>query len=520
MNPISVLIVDDKKGLAELMASRLSNEGWDVRTAQSGEAALRILQSEPIDILAADYSMPPGMTGAVLVNQALALKPDLYSIIFTALRDERDTAVQSLRAGVAAFIDKTADGDEDLRAAIKRGIQLITLTRFGRKLLDVDSEAELLDLMVESLRRFKQFDGCCLAVREGRETYRVERAVDFKTGHELDHEQIHDANSAYRYVIRTGLGYLPPLVGPEEQTLQPFLPESRSIAVVPIVLKAGEKGALGIEHRKQNRLTVEDLRFLNQIAYWVTLAMEKLTQQDRVRLEEMRSRHRRYLLAQAALHDIKNPLNNLAIAVQSAAGYLPSELAKSLLDSAGRINAAVNKNFDSAMGSAKSVREELHVGEVIDEALLSFRLSHPAKPIPVVADVSSALPTIVGDRDMFLSIMLNLLENGATATANTGRPPELYVTANYVRARDQVEIVVRDNGCGIPDGLIERVFDYGMTTGVEHGHMGYGLAFTREMVNQNGGGITVSSTEGEGTSFKLAFPVGSLSVERRASEHT
>jgi signal transduction histidine kinase/ActR/RegA family two-component response regulator len=515
MSATTVLIVDDEPHVVELLASRMSNEGWIIHTAWSGEEAVRILQKEPIEILASDFSMP-NMTGAELVNHALALKPEIYSIIFTGYGD-RDFAVRALEAGVSAFIDKTADTEDNLRAAIKRGIQIITLTRFGRKLLEIDEEESVLDLMVESLARIKEFDGCCLAVREGRETYRVERAVDFKTGNELEHERIEEKDSAYRYVIRERTPYLPPLLAPEGPVLRPFVAGSKSIAVVPLTLKGGEKGALGIEHREENRLTIEDLRFLNQVAYWVTLAMEKLTQQERALLERERSKERGDLLARAAFHDIKNPLMILVLAVQSAAERLPDDIRQSLLENIGRINSAVNKILRPAIRGEKSRPEDVDVAEVIREATSNFRLTHPEDHVQFIENVSPALPTIVGHRAMLVSAMLNLLENGATATARTGRPAEMRLSANYVIARDQVEIVVKDNGRGIPAALIDRVFDYGMTTDEENGHTGYGLAFTRDMVTLNGGGISVSSIEGEGTTFKLAFPVGATLAEQQNS---
>jgi signal transduction histidine kinase/FixJ family two-component response regulator len=508
LSTITILVVDDDVLALDFLASRLSAEGWSTRKAKSGEEALNILQAEPIDILVSDFLMNPGIDGSVLVDRAVAFKPDLYSIIFTSYYDNRQNAIKSLEAGVAAFLEKTSQLPDQLTAAVRRGIQTITLTGIGRQLLELNREEDILDLIVESLARVKDFDGCCLAVRGRQQICRVERAVDFRTGAELDHHDIEKVDSAYRYVIETERAYFPPFFVPAERTLLPFVSDSKSIAVVPLVLKAGEKGALGIEHRDANRLGIEDLRFLNQIASWVSLAMARLTQRERVRIEEERAREGRDLLARMVLHEIKNPLNNLATAVQVAVEGLPPETRKTLLDNVGRINQALNDRIRPLIRGENSPPETIEIARVIQEAVSRFRHYHPAGATSLLEQVSPALPTIVGNRAMLVSALVNLLENGATATESTGRPSEIRVTADYVKARDQVEVVVNDNGRGIPAHLIERVFDYGVTTGDGNEHSGYGLAFTKDVVSLSGGQISVGSKEGHGTTFKISFPAG------------
>lgn len=507
MSTISILIVDDRPGDAEVLASRLSGEGWKIYTATSGDEALQLLQQgAPVDILATDFNMK-NINGAALVKRALAYKPDLYSIIFTAHDRRRDYVIQSLDAGVAAFLSKTPLLDSELKAAIRRGIQDITLTRVGRQLMHLDREDEVIELIVRSLSSLRDFDGCCVVARSEQDGVRIERAVNFQSGEDFGHQTIQDPDSAYHYVAAEGRPYMPPFFLQEGRLLRPFSSKSKSIVVVPLTLKAGIPGALGIEHHAENRFTVEDLRFLNQIANWIGLAMAKLTQQDRFRIEQEVSRERRDLLARAALHEIKNPLNNLSVAVQAAAEGVSPETRQTLLDSVGRINHALNRVLRPLIRGESSPPEPVQVDRVIRDAVSRFRLYHPGGKLRLLENVSPALPTIVGHRDMLVSAIVNLLENGVIATETAGRAPEIRLTANYVPARDQVEVVVNDNGCGIPSHLLDRVFDYGMTSRPEAGHTGYGLAFTKDVVSLSGGNVSVSSTEGQGTTFKLSFPI-------------
>ncbi|MGZ5444860.1 MAG: ATP-binding protein [Thermoanaerobaculia bacterium] len=515
MNPISVLIVDDEPGYADVLASCLSDTGWTIHTATSGEVALEILLWQPMDVLASDFLMPDGIDGAQLVNSALALQPNLYSIIFTGWND-RDFAVQSLRAGVSEFIDKTARLDEDLQRAIRRGIQTITLSRLGHRLLEAERESGIFDLLIDSLSGLMEFDGCCLAVLTQQETCRVERAVDLRTGKDYGTGQLDQPDSAYRYVIEQQAVYLPPLFAPPDRSLRPFFETSQSIAVVPLMLK-GERGALGIEHQKPNRLGAEDVRFLNQIAQWICLAIENLIQrQERIRLEQEMSDDRRDRIARATLHEIKNPLNNLAAAVQLASNELSGDTRKSLLDNVTRINSALNRIIRPLIRGENTPREDIDIAETIQDAVSRFRLYHPPSSMSVLEQISPALPTIVGHRTLLVSAIVSLLDNGATAAAESEKAPELRVRADYAAGRDQVEILVTDNGGGIPEQHIDRIFDYAFTTHGDSGHSGYGLAFVKDVVELSGGHVSVDSAKDHGTTFKLSFPAGNLNSHTEA----
>jgi signal transduction histidine kinase len=491
----------------QALSSFLADDGWQTVTAASGEEALGILQENAsIAILATDYLMPGGINGAQLVNRALAFNPDLYTIVFTS--QGLNPAVESLHSGVAAYIMKSHTAPDDMRDAVRRGVQAITLSRIGRQLLDLDSEDAILDLIMGSLGRIKELDGCCIAVRGSDAGWHVERALDLRSREELAHGDIEQPDSAYRYVIESRRPYFPPLFAPAGTSLLPYLPEAKSLAVVPLALKGMVKGALGIEHREENHFSIEDLRFLNQVAQWVTLAMDKLTQQERFRLERERGRERRYLLARAALHEIKNPLNNLAAAVQVASEAVDTEIRNSLLDNVGRINGALNRILRPLIRDEDAEDEPIDIEAAIQESVSRFRVYHAEEPTRIIVKASPALPTVKGHRTMLVSALVNLYENGAAAAEGVETGAEIRVTADYVASRDQVEVVVKDNGSGIPSHLLERVFDYGVTSDKTHGHSGYGLAFAKDVVSWSGGTIAVANSDKHGTTLKLTFPVG------------
>jgi signal transduction histidine kinase/CheY-like chemotaxis protein len=499
---MTILLVDDEPQFTQAVGRNLGREGWQVITAQSGTDALRLLEERnDVEVLATDFNMP-GMDGAQLVNQALALRPDLYAIVFTGWED-RNYAIRSLRVGADDFIEKDQEFGAKLQQAIRRGFQQVAIDRMGLQLLRAEKEEEVLDLAIHTLGGLRRFDGFCLAAREWTaDICRIERAVDLRTGTKVEAHEPLAADSAYRYVIEKEKVFYPPMLpGPPDHALQPYLPGSRSIIVVPVLVGASERGALGIEHHDVDRFKIDDLRFLRRMAHWISLAMENIANLHRVLLERKRSEHEEGLLARTLLHELKNPLNNMYLVAQTETKIEGQDL-EDLKKNFARWNQALDR-FLRVRASPGEVSGRVDLGEALEEALSRFRIYNPGSSVAVEYEPARALPAIAGNREMLVTAFVNLLQNGAAAAGGGGR---LAVRAHFVPLRDRVEIVFNDNGRGIPADEIKRIFEYGYTTRGE-GHFGHGLALTQEAVELHGGKVTAESGVGQGATFKVVLPM-------------
>ena len=117
------------------------------------------------------------------------------------------------------------------------------------------------------------------------------------------------------------------------------------------------------------------------------------------------------------------------------------------------------------------------------------------------------LPLIAGDPAKFNQVILNLVINAAQAIEERDVSSGGVIEIGTRRDDDAVVIEVRDNGCGIPQHLHERVFEPFFTTRDVGKGTGQGLALSYKTVTEHlGGTITLSSDEGQGASFVIRVP--------------
>jgi diguanylate cyclase (GGDEF)-like protein len=102
-----ILAVDDQRYFRVFLEDLLVQQGFEVRTAGSGEEALHLLEREAFDVVVTDLVMP-GLSGAELVERVKARAPDQDVIVVTSVGDVR-TAVDAMRMGASDYLLKPLD---------------------------------------------------------------------------------------------------------------------------------------------------------------------------------------------------------------------------------------------------------------------------------------------------------------------------------------------------------------------------------------------------------------------------
>ena len=119
-DPIRVLLVDDEEDFLEMLGLRLEAAGFELSTAQSGEACLEFLSSRKADVVILDVKMP-GMDGIMTLGAIRKILPGLPVILMTGHGGE-ETRKQAQELGVSACFIKPADF-APLVAAIREAAQ-------------------------------------------------------------------------------------------------------------------------------------------------------------------------------------------------------------------------------------------------------------------------------------------------------------------------------------------------------------------------------------------------------------
>src|SRR6185295_2960843 len=113
-SPKHLLLVEDEGPLRQAVAEQLTDRGFSVEQAETGEAALARLADFAFDIVVTDLRLP-GIDGSAVVEAAVARYPDIIAIVVTGYGNVKD-AVQAIKRGAADFVNKPFQIDELLHA--------------------------------------------------------------------------------------------------------------------------------------------------------------------------------------------------------------------------------------------------------------------------------------------------------------------------------------------------------------------------------------------------------------------
>jgi two-component system NtrC family sensor kinase len=323
-----------------------------------------------------------------------------------------------------------------------------------------------------------------------------------------------------------------PEYAPETRVLEwknadgaPVIIGYRYITDTPFILMVVKKKALLMKPWYETRakltwfLAVSVSIILLVILGGTTYLVNKIYQADQRRLmilheveyaSKMASLGR---LAAGVAHEINNPL---AI-VNEKAGYIQDlitykeeyakdrklmDLVDSILSSVDRCSTITKRLLSFARHVDVRVKT-INLSETIEEVLSFLRKEAEYRSIEISMNVPSDIPPFESDRGRLQEIFLNLFNNAFAAMSDGGH---LDITA---RREDEnfVSVTITDDGSGIPEADLKRIFEPFFSTKKERGGTGLGLSITYGLVQEIGGSIRVQSELEKGTSFIITLPL-------------
>jgi len=526
-----ILIIDDEKGMLDLLSYELGGQGYQVVTAQNGREGLERVKRDRFQLVITDVKMP-GMDGVEVLQEIKKLDPDLEVIMTTGF-GTIETAVAAMKKGAYDFIQKPFNLNEVTnliekvleRSELKSLVALYEASKAIFSSVRIDSLLPILADLAQKLLRADDasimlpgLDGkLAIAASRGLEG-EAEKAARLALG-----ERIALGQAAQEPVIFEG----PIHRDPRFSDLR--LKDSILSAVVcPLRSKDKVLGALCAARTASDvPFNYSDLRhaqiYLSQVAQAIDNA--RLVQELENKMEDLKGAYAELEkmkdelaqaeklraigeLAAGVAHELNNPLTTII------------GLADLLIED-GDPSAERMQDFSSIKSQADRCRKiivnllhfarkqrfemrQASVNEIMENTLELVKYELQSSGIEMVKELDQAVPTTRLDPNRIQQVFLNLVTNARDALAGRERP-KLVVRSSY--AGDLIRVSVSDNGSGIPEKVLQRIFDPFFTTKDVGKGTGLGLSISFGIVKDHGGAIRAESREGEGTAFTVELPV-------------
>jgi len=291
--------------------------------------------------------------------------------------------------------------------------------------------------------------------------------------------------------------------------LAAYLARSVNRPIADLVEAAGRVGAgeLTLRLKESSR---DEIGILKAAFNRMVEGIVKLEEaQKRVERSEVASQ-----LAARMAHEIKNPLNSIGLIVDYLRDHFRpvpegdqlkfDEVSENIKTELARLNEIVERFLGFAKPAIASKRP-VDVTRLVEEIIGFILPEAERQAVQLQSHLDQAMPKVEGDYSQLRQALLNLFINALQAMPDGG---VIEVNAS-VSATNEIEIVVKDSGCGIAPENLSKLFDPYFTTKI-HG-FGLGLAVVERIVQDHGGTVQVASQPGNGASFTITLPPSRMS---------
>jgi len=215
-------------------------------------------------------------------------------------------------------------------------------------------------------------------------------------------------------------------------------------------------------------------------------------------------------VAQRLAHEIKNPLTPIQLSAERLQRKLHTELndeanrvlkksTETIVQQVSAMKSMVD-DFSNFARPAQSKPQVISIGRLIDDITSLYQ----GQVHQLIVTIDEHLPSTYADPVRLRQVFINLIKNAqeAIADADGGR---INMSARYIKDSNSIEISIADNGPGIDNSNLERIFEPYITT-KEKG-TGLGLAIVKKIIEEHNGTIAIKPIMPHGANFIIRLPV-------------
>jgi PAS domain S-box-containing protein len=486
-NKPKILIVDDEKGLRIGTQRLLESEGYSVETAENGTKGIEIGTSKDFDIAVIDLKMPD-IDGIAVLKSIKEAKPNTVCFIATAFASY-DSAIESTRLGAYSYIPKPFTPDEfihEIEKGYKQRLLILEAEKLKQerevKLLELANEKSRLNTIIESIA-----SGVLVVNTTGEIVYYNHAALKY-----LDIEAI---------------------------SIGEFILDKIPSEITKLVNKYLDSGEIirksysaEIEMKPNKELFVEAA--CSSVAHpdgslaGVVIVIKNITELKKIELVKSQ-------FVSMVAHELKTPI----AAVQ---GFLKIILDKNLNlpenkqqeymeRSSVRLEgllSLVNDLLDISRMELKSKKREienLDIKEIAVSTIQFLEMEINKKEITVIQNYENDLPPLNADLNEITRLFTNILSNAIKYNRNNGT-----INIDVQTNNNYFLIKIADTGIGLKPKEKENLFQEFFRAKNENTRnisgTGLGLTIVKRIIDSYHGKISVDSTYGEGTIFKIQLP--------------
>lgn len=547
-----ILTVDNNPVILKLMTNFLERQGYEVRTAENGLAAMEVLETFHPEVIFVDLIMPKiGGEKLCRILRSMPEMDDVYLVILSGAVLENETQLSEFGADfciakgpfkqvenhITALLEKTKEKRTGLISQSIIGTENVFRRQITSELLRTQKHLEItLDAIAEG---FLELTEDLKIIRLNSEAARLfaqceEKLLSASFLDLIEREQQPKLLDLLENLHETPLmqSEESPLRVNQREVVLTLLPiadnEQKSIIVIITDITERLKTAEEL-YRHRNHLTelvnertaelaASNQRLKEEINRRQLLEDEKIKLEaacmQKVKMEALGT------MAGGVAHDFSDILTGINGFVELLKKETPAESDSSQYLS--HLSAAVERAKDLTSRILTFSRQKERAFSLVQPHLiikeaLNFLLASLPIAIRVEEEISPECGFILGDATQLHQVLLNLFSNAMQAMESKGdtlrislqpfiSTPENQDAQRPLPPGRYLKISVQDNGHGMDANTMERIFDPYFTTKEADKGTGLGLAVTLGIVESHGGVIRVESQVGKGSIFHVFLP--------------
>lgn len=458
---------------------------------------------------------------------------EMYSRLFTSktILAETIKEMEADKAVIEAQYDEVNRLHVELNQKMK---QLLAVQETGKAILSVLNLEQLLTVIMDLLGNLCQIRRAVIMLVNEKEScleYIYGRGFNSKVMENLKTHRI-PLHQVGHIFIRTANSGLPEYL---EDLRKSTLPENdillmigmtASVYVVPLITKAKVIGIIATDSVEMKNIPNDTYETFEVLAQQIAIAIENARLYRRLQEQVMAlkqshaklSRAEKFSflanLAEKLAYEIQKPMTEIESFIQQLPERFHDEKFRNdfyqkALEKTNKVNNLILELLDLAK-TKESQFELSDIHGLIEKMMLVVSPQSNSKKIEIIHQFDPNIVYIGMDSDKMKQVILCILSNAIEFTPEGGRIEVVTKNLNHTNDKNYIHIEIKDNGIGIPESHISKIFDPYFTTKSNRNMRdgtGLGLFIALQNIQDHGGMIEVQSVEKRGSIFTVMLPL-------------